>query len=226
MRQVSYDWVNEADARMAIERLDTPSSMKRQTAHTVQTDLAQIANYANNWLIVALRFIDNYYLKKDVVNKIESYFIPGGGKSGQLYGGGFFDLEEDEALIYEARVPGTCQYWNVQLTDELWVSMDWTYHQSSINGFQAKVDDDGVFRAVISQRDPGVPNWLDTVGYSKGSILHRWAGCDEFPEPTAKKVKLANLREHLPKNTPSVSNEHREQVIRQRTLGAQLRRRW
>ena len=44
--------------------------------------------------------------------------------------------------------------------------------QSSLNGHQAVLDPDGVFRAVISARDPGVPNWLDTGGVITSYSIH------------------------------------------------------
>ena len=48
-----------------------------------------------------------------------------------------------------------------------WETIDYANHQSSLNGFQAVLDDDGVFRAVVSARDPGVANWLDTAGHGQ-----------------------------------------------------------
>ena len=155
VRQIAYDWVNEVDARLVIERMDTPAMKPRQKADQIEKDLAQISDYTINWMDFALRFIDERYTQKGLINKVDSYFLPGGGKSGQLYGGGIFDLTHDEALIFQARVPDTCRYWNIQLTDMLWRTLDWTYRQSSLNGHQAWVGDDGVFRAVISLGDPG-----------------------------------------------------------------------
>ena len=226
VRQIAYDWVNEVDARLVIERMDTPAMKPRQKADQIEKDLAQISDYTINWMDFALRFIEERYTQKGLINKVDSYFLPGGGKSGQLYGGGIFDLTHDEALIFQARVPDTCRYWNIQLTDMLWRTLDWTYRQSSLNGHQAWVGDDGVFRAVISLGDPGIANWLDPVDYSQGTLLYRWTDCDSFPEPVVTKVKFADLRKHLPNDTPVVTPAQRDVSIRERTRGAQLRRRW
>ena len=43
-----------------------------------------------------------------------------------------------------------------------------------------------------------VPNWLDPAGYREGGIYGRWFDCDSSPTPIIKRVKLAELREHLP----------------------------
>ncbi len=44
-----------------------------------------------------------------------------------------------------------------------WETVDYARHQSSLNGHQAVVDDDGTLRVVIAHKDPGVANWLDTT---------------------------------------------------------------
>src|SRR3546814_12449235 len=66
------------------------------------------------------------------------------------------------SLISEVRIPDQVSYWSLILTNELYETTDWYNNQSSLNDVQAVVDSDGVFRAVISARDPGVHNWLDT----------------------------------------------------------------
>src|SRR3546814_3501739 len=49
----------------------------------------------------------------------------------------------------------------------------WVNNHSSLNDAQARVDKDGLFRAVISAQDPGVPNWLDTAGNASGAVQGR-----------------------------------------------------
>ena len=143
----------------------------------------------------------------------------------QKYANGTFELEPDEALILESSVP-ECRYWGVQLVDDLFLSIDWMNRQTSLNGHTARLDRDGRLRAVISARDPGVPNWLDTAGYRSGGIQGRWKHSDQWPELRMFKVHVDRVREHLPDDTPAISLEERDAAIRQRRRGAQLRRRW
>ena len=114
----------------------------------------------------------------------------------------------------------------MQLNDELWNAVEFIYRQSSLNGHQAALDSDGRFRAVISLEDPGVPNWLDPVGTLQGMIIGRWYQADRLPIPTLKTVPVAQLRHHLPPDTPAVSAAQRAQQLGKRRIGAQLRRRW
>jgi hypothetical protein len=69
---------------------------------------------------------------------------------------------------------------------------------------------------VLSTRDPGVQNWLDTEGHSSGSLAYRWIWTKDMPTPTATVVKLAELRAHLPADTPSFDAAQRSEQIRVR----------
>lgn len=151
---------------------------------------------------------------------------PWGAFPGQVYLEGLYRLAEDEALVIETAVPAKCRYWGFLVGDMQFRTIDWTNHQSSINAFQAKLDGDGKFRAVIARRDPGVPNWLDTGGYAEGVIQGRWNVCDNAPLPSTRLVKLKDLRKALPKDTPMVTAQQRDQALRDRRLGAQMRRKW
>ena len=50
------------------------------------------------------------------------------------------------------------KYWSIDLCNFWLESLDYANHQSSLNGHQAVVDPDGVFRADVTHDDPGVPN--------------------------------------------------------------------
>ena len=80
---------------------------------------------------------------------------------------------------------------------------------------------------MISLEDPGVPNWLDPVGTLQGGmIIGRWYQADALPIPTLKAVPFAQVRQHLPADTPRVTAAARAATLRERRIGAQLRRRW
>ena len=82
---------------------------------------------------------------------------------------------------------------------------------------------DGVFRAVISQRDPGIANWLDTTGATHGHITYRWNQADSNPVPALELVAFDDLAARLDDRwTPITRDEHSE-VLRRRRRGA-LRR--
>ena len=225
VRQRSYDWGGEQDARLAIERLDPQPPKPRQSIETIDRQMrALLAGFAaqlsRQWLTYQKSARD-----RGLVNRLE-FTTMGNAVGGQYYWQGIFDVAPDEALILEAELPETRPYWNVQLNDELWNALEFIYRQSSLNGHQARVDSDGRFRAVIAHVDPGVANWLDPVGSRQGMLIGRWYGCSSTPLPTLTRVPLADVRQHLPADTTTVTAAGREAQLRARRLGAQLRRRW
>jgi hypothetical protein len=94
--------------------------------------------------------------------------------------------------------------------------IDFGGRQSSLNGHQAELDRDGVFRGVISARDPGVPNWLDNAGYERGSVAARFLRAEAAPVPRLHRVKLSEVRSLLPADTPHIGADARREALAQR----------
>ena len=226
IRQICNDPLREVDGRYAIERLDRAAIKPRPTAAEIAERLPRIAQWAENWTDMEMKWIKRY-LNNAPMNAVHVHSLTsGGGVATQSYIEGQFELQPDEALIYETEVPKQCRYWNVQITDMLMVAVDYMNRQGNLNGHFSRLDKDRKFRAVISAADPGVPNWLDTAGYAKGGIIGRWTDCSSAPTPVITKVKFADIRKHLPADTAVVTVEQRDAAIRERRKGAQLRRRW
>ncbi len=123
-----------------------------------------------------------------------------------------YDLKQGEVLLVEVDRP-QARYWNIHLGDVWWQVTDFTHHHSSLNGHQAKFDSDGKARIVIAGDDPGVANWLDTVGVAKGVALLRWYFTDSYPAPAARVVRLDELRGLLPQETIWVTPEERKRAL-------------
>lgn len=232
VRQRAYDWVKEVDGRFAIERLDVPASKPRRDAGRIAHELAMTATWIENWVRMNAMVVPRLLLDKDMVNDV--YVIPcPPGIIGQDYVMGLFDLGPDEALVLETDLPDEAHYWSFHLTDELTSTIDIMTRQTSLNGgvwspngYTARIDPDGRFRAVVSAADPGVHNWLDTGGHRRGIIVGRWWRCSNSPQPVVRKVKLDAVRGALPVDTPAISPEERDASLRMRRRGAQMRRRW
>lgn len=223
MRAASYDWLHERDPVVGIERLDAPAMRPRPSATELAARLAALPAFVESDTLVWWRHMADLQ-KRDMWNRIG--VEPWGTFPGQVYLEGLYRLADDEALVIETDVPKSCRYWSFLVGDMQFRTVDWVNHQSSLNGFQAHIDSDGKFRAVISKTDPGVPNWLDSGGYSQGVIQGRWNECDSSPIPTTKVVKLSQLRSYLPADTPAVTPAARQEALRDRRLGAQMRRKW
>jgi hypothetical protein len=229
VRQFSYDWGRERDVRLAIERLDSPALKPALTPEAIDRQLrALFGGFVECYSRTRLGFFETIR-NKGAVNetRLTSFQELGNGRDWpQAYFECVYDIKPDEALILETELPQMRPYWNVQVIDGLWNQVELVYRQSSLNGHQAVIDGDGKFRAVLSLEDPGIHNWLDTGGNLFGMLIGRWYRCDSHPTPRLKKVPLKDLRRHLPATTPTISVEARGEQLRQRRIGAQLRRRW
>jgi hypothetical protein len=140
---------------------------------------------------------------------------------------GTFEIAADEALIIKVKDAPQARYYNLEAANPWLNTFEFVHHQSSLNRSQLRVDDDGYIRFVVSPVDPGVPNWIDTVGGTHGWIWSRWQEVDgaigpEFtPEVTI--AKRTALRSVLPADTPVVSPAQRKAALRERTAQLQQR---
>ena len=97
---------------------------------------------------------------------------------GRVGGWGFvagmnFALAPDEAGIVTT-TRGDAAYTGFQLNNPWMIQSDAKLNQVCLNSSQVKPSPDGSFTYVISQGDPGVANWLDTVGVNSGIGILRW----------------------------------------------------
>lgn len=226
VRQISYDWLSEVDARIAVERLDAPAPRPRPPAEAIERSLRLAAGYVCNGTRYWLEFMKKLRDERRINTLSTTHQWDSGGIIAQVYYDGVWHIADDEALVIESEVPDRCRYWNLQLADPLFCGIDMINRQTSLNGFQARLDADGKFRAVLSHGDPGVPNWLDAGGYRKGSMVGRWLESDSAPQPEVRVVPLSDVRDLLPDDTPEVAPEERDAALRVRRRAAQLRRRW
>ena len=224
LRFRSYDWATEIDPVLSIECLDPVPLKARLTPEEILHRIEEMSKFP-------ARKTKLYYGMQNGVkervgfNTFEPVRYPGALVK-QTYWPACFQFEKDEALIIETELPNKRPYWNIQLNDPYFNALEYVYRLSSINGHYAQLSSDGRFRAVISLGDPGVPNWLDPAGYTEGGIYGRWYECDSEPVPTITRVKLADLRRHLPADTPGVTPSQRADELRQRVKACQRRRRW
>jgi hypothetical protein len=129
------------------------------------------------------------------------------------YGRCFWELEQDEALVLTCDVP-KADYWGFSMHTLTWFeSGDHPRRQTSLSGDQLTLDDDGRVRLVVSKEDPGVPNWLDTEGRTRGLLAYRSISAESNPTPTAVVVAIDDVYEHLPDDHPHVTDEERRESL-------------
>lgn len=101
-----------------------------------------------------------------------------------------WELEPDEALVMRGTLPPG-PFVNVMLWNAHMQTLEYRGRQSSLNGAQIQLEDDGTFEIWVSAKDPGHPNWLDTDSHQRGSVFWRFLLPDEDPaQPTSEVVTL------------------------------------
>ncbi|NQX88222.1 MAG: DUF1214 domain-containing protein [Halioglobus sp.] len=131
----------------------------------------------------------------------------------QVYVGGHFALQDDEAFLINLN-DGGAAYFTVPIANVWGTTLDIVDRTSSLNKAQAQANADGSYTFVLSPHDPGVHNWLDTCGLSEGMLTLRMA---EFPGQRPRQdlsaqgqvVKLAALDQYLPEGTTTLDEAAR-----------------
>ena len=103
--------------------------------------------------------------------------------STQLQSAGYFQLEDDEALIVTID-PGDAGYFMVPVTNDWTITDNYWDQQTSLNNAQASRNPDGTYTIVISPTDPGYGNWVSTGGLNQGTISIRFQDLANPETPT------------------------------------------
>jgi hypothetical protein len=176
VREVYSDWAAERRGTLRIQRADKIGQAPEPPDEAL---LAKRYTVAGKILLSRLRtflaFPDWFYLNEPVNTMTAPRRTPGGLAS-QFSAAGHFDLGPDQAMIVTVPDAGRdlAPYQGIQLGSMWYVSLDYINHQTSLTADQARVDPDGRMRFVISERDPGVANWLERTGHSRGYVQLRW----------------------------------------------------
>ncbi|UGT55658.1 hypothetical protein [Nocardia asteroides] len=200
VREVYSDWT-ERKGSIRIERVDTVGTapaapdlarMRKRYGAAAKMLLTRLHTWFN--------FPKWFYLDLPV-NTLTAPRLTPGGLSTQYSSVGHFDLADDQALVIT--VPKSdAPYQGFQLGSLWYISLDYVNHQTSLNHAQAQVDPDGMIRMVVSKADPGVTNWIETTGRTRGILQFRWQRTDrpmtEADGPTVAVVPIGEVAGHLP----------------------------
>ncbi|WP_280219032.1 hypothetical protein [Nocardia neocaledoniensis] len=200
VREVYSDWA-ERKGSIRIERVDTVGTapvapdlarMRKRYGAAAKMLLTRVHTWFN--------FPKWFYLDLPV-NTLTAPRLTPGGLSTQYSSVGHFDLADDQALVIT--VPKSdAPYQGFQLGSLWYISLDYVNHQTSLNHAQAQVDPDGMIRMVVSKADPGITNWIETTGRTRGILQFRWQRTDrpmtEADGPTVAVVPVGEVAQHLP----------------------------
>lgn len=142
-------------------------------------------------------------------------------KRGRMAAHMVWQLAADEALIVE--MDWHDGFWIFGMGGVFVGSMDFLYRPVSYTPARTRVDSDRVVRLVIAHDDPGVHNWLDTQGFSRGNLTYRNLLSRNPATFRTKLVKRAELPSALPPGTAMVTREERTRDLLDRYRSIKLR---
>jgi hypothetical protein len=223
IRHFFYDWDTEVASSLSIERIGVPGEQAPRAHEDPRAVVARQLIALGDFVVGNLDFFLQFS-RPETPNT----FLP--PLDGTAMGAaaenrpviGSWELGPDEALVVEVTPPEGL-YWSYSLGNPWWETIDYASHQSSLNGHQAAVDDDGVVRVVIAHEDPGVANWLDTAGHSAGPIILRCVRTETAPVPTTRLVTFSDVARAVPAATRGVTPAERRATLAARRLAVSKR---
>jgi hypothetical protein len=227
IREVYNDWSAQRGT-FAISRTDTAGTAPPPlTRELIEKRYAvagkQLVQRVKTWLQFPKWFYDDL-----PVNTLTAPRLTPGGLATQYSSVGHYDLAPDQAIVITLPV-GDAPYLGFQLGSLWYISLDYINHQTSLNGTQAQADSDGKIRIVVSDANPGVTNWCETLGHAKGYLQFRWQRLSreltEADGPTLEVVDVEKVASVLPYYESNVisSDDWRARIaLRQRLIGERM----
>ena len=218
IRDGRIDWQQTPNA-YRIHRLGKPSAPP--------LTLQQKVEMASRFIVddVAMNFFFSKMVRALPVNTVAPPASSNlfGGQPLQKLARGHLKLEEDEAFVLTV-TPGGSQYHVLVLYDYWLMSGDYWSRTSAMNNTQSIANADGSHIYVFSINDPGVHNWIDTLGLHAPLFLIRFQLLPRNPDgsyggtnaTTGQLVKLKDLQTVLPTETTWVTPEQRKQQLADR----------
>ncbi len=200
IREVYNEW-SARRGTVTVARSDTagtaPPPLTRQLIEKrYSTAGKQLVQRVKTWL----QFPQWFYLNLPV-NTMAAPRLTPGGLATQYSSVGHFDLSPEQALVITVPV-SDAPYLGFQLGSLWYISLDYINHQTSLNGTQAQADPDGKIRIVVSDANPGVTNWVETLGHRRGYLQFRWQrlsrALTEADGPAVELVDVGNISASLP----------------------------
>ncbi len=227
VRQFFSDWSTESHAELHLECLDPvepPTRLNPEVTAERLDDLAdEIGTVPKFWTDFALAQRDRGEINSFAHvpdHKVSETGL--GGSDQQSYGQCWYQVAPDQALLLEV-TPPNCLYWNIQVGDVWYQSLDYVNLPATLNDSQARLDPDGVLRVVVSHQDPGIQNWIALGGCPQGALTYRWNNTDTVPVPSLRLLAMSEVADHLHPDTPGLGPDDRAGLNAERRRHARRR---
>lgn len=201
VREVFSDWAVEEAGWATLRRVDAAGTAPEPATVAGQERFyAKLAEALIGRLRTWLAF-PGWFFGEQERNTLYAPRSTPGGLTTQYSSAGIFELSPDEAMVISVPVAGV-PYQGFQLGNMWYTSLEYVHHQTSLTADQAHRTSDGMIHLVLSERDPGLANWLELLGHREGIMQFRWQRVDAPITgdlgPTLKIVPFDSLADEVP----------------------------
>lgn len=189
VRQTFADRYNEHIADLHIERINGDGQPSPVTAEGIDQGLNTASTFVSGASLLFAKWSRDFQKHVNELPRFSQEVADNaGGDPNIAYYHSYWQLAPDEALVIDAQPP-ECDAWNFQLDNHWMESLDYRYFTIHVNKHTAEYRSDGSVRVVVAHEDPGVPNWINTVGHDCGAMSWRWIRANAHPQPSTRVVK-------------------------------------
>lgn len=193
VRQTFLDREHEVPAQLELTCTSAGATPRQPTPQDVEEGLQATSALVAGASLLFAKWARDFKAHSNELPQFDpERSIQAGGDPHIVYYHSHWALRPDEALVIEAEPP-VCEHWNFQLNNYWMESLDYRHHRIHINRHTAVYERDGSVRIVVAHRDPGLPNWIDTVGHESGTMCFRWVRAEHHPAPRTRVVPLSTL---------------------------------
>ena len=224
-RDARMDWRQVPNGYL-VRRLDPPSTPPM----SIEAKAALAARFIIDDVGIALMYRGLFASQEVNTTTSPEVSTAFGGQSSQKLCRAHIKLADDEAYVITLD-PGGAGY-HVVTANNMWLEvLDYRDRTSSLNNLQSAANADGSYTYVVSIRDPGFHNWIDSGGLHQLLIIMR---CQLLPrnadgsyggrvQARGQLLKLADIDAALPQDMKRMTPAERQQQIAERQKTFDLR---
>jgi hypothetical protein len=197
VKQTFFNRFEEIPAELRIENLDGRKAPEPITPKMIDEGLKTASLFIAGAPLLFARWANGFQKHTNQLPLFDPKVSNAvGGDASILYYHRYWKLKVDEALVIRVSPPH-CDSWNFQLNNYWMESLEYRYFTICLSKGNAIAETDGSIRIVVSQQDPGIPNWINTSGHTEGTMCWRWyrlADGVEQVQPVCEVVKFEDHR--------------------------------
>ena len=197
VRQTFLNRAAEVAATLSIEILDATSEPSPWSAERLDDGLKQASTLVAGAAMLFAKWAGEW---QQHANQLPLFDVEksnrAGGDPNIRYYHSYWRLAAGQALVIKTPII-ECEHWNFQLNNYWLESLDYRYHQITLNKGSATLNSDGSVTLIIAHDDPQHPNWIETAKHREGTMSFRWIRASEHPQPETLLLEGAQLEQFM-----------------------------